>query len=155
MVEVLKCPRCGKAALEILESGELFCMSCSARFVLTPRQADLVSCLQCGFRNQPQASSCAECGAELVKYCPQCGAKLDLRMRFCDQCGANYEQSSAPDGLCQWCRIENPKEATLCDKCGARLIITCPNCEAEMKAGLNFCKACGLDYGTLLESEEA
>jgi predicted amidophosphoribosyltransferase len=154
MVEVLKCPSCGDATLEMTESGDLVCASCGAGFVLAPSQIDLLPCPQCGFHNQPQSSSCSECGAELTKYCPQCGARLDLQMHFCDQCGASYEGVSSPDGRCQWCGFENAKEARLCDKCGAHLITTCPSCEAEMKAGLDFCRACGLDYGTLLESEE-
>lgn len=155
MVEILKCPSCEKPTLEIKESDELLCTSCAATFVLAPSQADsLLSCPRCGFGNAPQASSCGECGAELAKHCPACGATLELRMRFCDQCGANYEDLSSPDGQCQWCGFQNMREAKLCEKCGARLIITCPTCEAEMKAGLDFCIACGLDYGTLLEGEE-
>jgi ribosomal protein L40E len=152
--EILNCPRCGSPALEMEEDGKLLCTSCGARFVLGPSQADFLPCPQCGFRNEPQATSCTECGAELAKYCPGCGAELGLQMRFCDQCGASYEGLSSPDGRCQWCGFQNEREATLCEKCGARLIIACPRCGAEMKAGLDFCRACGLDYGTLLEGEE-
>ncbi len=75
-------------------------------------------------------------------------------MRFCDQCGVNYAGVSSPDGRCQWCGFQNAREARLCDKCGARLVTVCPNCEAEMKTGVNYCKACGLDYSTLLETED-
>jgi len=153
VVEILKCPSCDNAALEIMESAELLCASCGARFQLAPSQADLPPCPQCGFRNEPQASSCDECGAELAKHCPACGAKLELQMRFCDQCGANYEGLSSPDGRCQWCGVQSAKEARVCDKCGACLITTCPRCGAEMKAGLDFCRACGLDYASLLESD--
>jgi len=153
MVEALKCPSCGTPALEMKESAELLCASCGARFVLVPSQADPLPCPRCGFRNEPGASSCSECGSELAKYCPGCGAKLELHMRFCDQCGTSYDGLSSPDGRCQWCGFQNPTEARLCDKCAARLIITCPSCGAEMKAGIDFCRACGMDYGTLLESE--
>jgi ribosomal protein L40E len=115
---------------------------------------ETLMCPRCGFHNEPQASSCDECGAELVKYCARCGADLELRMHFCDQCGASYDGVSSPDGNCQWCGFQNKKEARHCDKCGASLVMTCPHCEAEMKAGVDFCRACGLDYGTLLEIEE-
>jgi len=154
-VQVLGCPSCGKPTLEMQEGGKLLCTSCDARFVLAPSQAEsFLPCPRCGFPNKPRASSCTECGAALAKYCPRCGAGLELQMQFCDQCGANYEDLSSPDGGCQWCGFQNAKDTRLCDKCGARLIITCPSCEAEMKAGLDFCRACGFDYGTLLESEE-
>jgi len=79
---------------------------------------------------------------------------LELPMRFCDQCGANQEGLTSPDGRCQWCGSQNDKEADACDQCGASLIVACPTCEAKMKAGLNYCKACGLDYATLLETDE-
>lgn len=154
MEEILKCPRCDNPTLEMTESGKLLCGSCGAEFVLAPSQADLLPCPRCGFRNQPQASSCGECEAKLAKYCPQCGARLDMRMRFCDQCGGSHDRLSSPDGRCQWCGYTSAEDAKDCDKCGARLITTCPTCEIDMKAGLNFCRACGLDYGTLLEGEE-
>ncbi len=153
MVEVLKCPSCGTPTLAMKESGDLLCTSCSTTYVLSPSQADFLLCPRCGFRNEPEASVCNECGGEFAKYCPGCGARLELQMRFCDQCGASYEGLSSPDGQCQWCGYENVEEARSCDKCGARLIIACPSCQAEMKAGLDFCRVCGLDYATLLEGE--
>lgn len=155
MVESLRCPKCGGLGLEKTQSDELLCAACGTRFVVTSTQTDSrVPCPQCGFRNEPQASSCTECGTALAKYCPRCGTRLEVSMRFCDQCGANYEALSSPDGRCQWCGSQNEEDAMVCDNCGARLIATCPNCEATMKAGLNYCKACGLDYTTLLEPEE-
>ncbi len=153
MADVPKCPRCDSPTLEMTEDGELACASCGTRFRLASSQADVLSCPRCGCRNEPQATSCDECGAELAKHCPGCGAKLELQMRFCDQCGANIERLSSPDGLCQWCGSQNAIDAELCSKCGARLITTCPRCGAEMRAGLDFCRVCGLDYGTLLQDE--
>lgn len=141
--------------MEIREDREPVCRSCGATFAAPWTTADSsITCHQCGFDNKLQASSCSRCGAALAKHCPQCGARLELEMRFCDQCGANYARVSSPDGHCEWCGFQNAQEARLCEKCGARLAIVCPNCEAEMKAGVNYCKACGLDYSTLLETED-
>jgi hypothetical protein len=75
-------------------------------------------------------------------------------MRFCDQCGASHESLSAPDGHCHWCGSLNSTDAELCASCGARLITTCPLCDATMKSGLNFCAACGLDFGELIQDQE-
>jgi hypothetical protein len=152
--ETLTCPTCGSSTLEIGESDKVLCASCGATFMLGRSPEDLHRCPRCGFRNEPRAHACDECGADLVKFCARCGAELDLHLRFCDQCGANYEGASSPDGRCQWCSFENETAAKLCDKCGASLIITCPSCEGETKAGVDFCRACGLDYATLLEPEE-
>jgi ribosomal protein L40E len=154
-MDKLSCPTCGGTALEMQDSGEILCTACDALFVLTPSQADsLSSCPECGFRNLPGASSCSKCGAELLKYCPKCGAGLVSDMRFCDQCGANYDASSTPNGLCQWCGAQNARESTECQECGARLIAICPSCGAETKAGVEFCRACGLAFETLLEAQE-
>lgn len=154
-METLKCPRCSRLGLQRTQPDQLLCGACGARFVMTSRQAGpLVACPHCGFGNEPRASVCCECRTALAKYCPRCGAMLELAMRFCDQCGANQESLTSPEGRCQWCGSQNDKEADACDQCGASLIVACPRCEAKMKAGLNYCKACGLDYATLLETDE-
>ena len=155
MDETFTCPSCGGAALEMEKGGRLLCTSCGTAFMLRPGQMEsLPACPRCGSPNLPEAASCSECGVELAKYCARCGTRLELDMRFCDQCGASYESVSSPDGLCQWCRFQNEKEAGVCEKCGACLIASCPSCGAEGKAGASYCRACGFDYETLLESEE-
>lgn len=155
MVKASTCPKCGTCGLETVESGQLVCTACGSRFAVAAGRADsLLLCPQCGFVNKPEAASCSECGAALAKHCPRCGAKLEMRMRFCDQCGASHEGLASPDGRCHWCGLQNQSDAKLCTKCGARLIMACPRCESEMKADLNFCRTCGLDYQTLLETEE-
>ncbi len=155
MVEILACPKCGAPGLETTETGQLICMACGSRFVVAPPKPEsLVPCPECGSSNDPNASSCAQCGAALAKYCARCGARLELRMRFCDQCGASYEGVSSPDGRCQWCGYQNQPDAELCQECGARLVMACPRCNTRMRAGLRFCRTCGLDYETLLEPEE-
>lgn len=155
MVEPSRCPKCGARRLETAESGQLICTACGHRFAVASRSADsFLPCPHCGFRNKPEAASCSECGGALAKYCPRCGAKLERRMRFCDQCGASYEGLSSPDGRCHWCGFQNQSDAKLCAKCSARLIIACPRCNSQMRVGVNFCGTCGLDYQTLLETEE-
>jgi hypothetical protein len=155
MAELLACPKCNVPGLVETENGQLVCTACGSRFVLASRRPDSLSpCPECGFSNQSDASSCAECGAALAKYCARCGARLDLHMRFCDQCGGSYEGLSLPDGRCHWCGRQNQSEADLCQECGARLVMVCPRCDSKMRAGLRFCRACGLDYETLLEPDE-
>jgi len=75
-------------------------------------------------------------------------------MRFCDQCGANHAELSSPDGGCHWCGHQNEADSELCERCGARLITICPECNSRMKAGLNYCCACGLDYQALITDQE-
>jgi DNA-directed RNA polymerase subunit RPC12/RpoP len=154
-VEVPTCPKCSTPGLQTTETGQLVCTGCGSRFVAASRNPDsLFPCPECAFSNHSDANSCAECGAPLAKYCARCGARLELRMRFCDQCGASYQGLSAPDGRCHWCGCQNQRDAELCQECGARLIMACPQCDSRMRAGLRFCRTCGLEYETLLEPEE-
>lgn len=90
----------------------------------------------------------------LAKHCPRCGARLDLPMRFCDRCGANYAGLSSPDGRCQWCGFQSSADSEQCGKCGARLIAVCPECQSRMKAGLNYCAGCGLDFQQWIQEQE-
>jgi predicted amidophosphoribosyltransferase len=91
----------------------------------------------------------------LAKYCPRCGAGLEMPMRFCDRCGANHAGLSSPDGRCHWCGFQSSAESELCEKCGARLITVCPQCQSQMRAGLNYCAWCGLDYQQLLQDQDS
>ncbi len=155
MIEELKCPQCGSASREIEEGGRALCTGCGAIFALGPEKPkESVSCPQCGRENDQEAHTCAHCGAPLAKHCPRCGARLAIGMRFCDQCGANHAELSAPDGRCHWCGRQNSADSELCGACGARLITVCPHCRVRMKAGLNFCAACGLDYEQLLRDQD-
>jgi ribosomal protein L40E len=113
-----------------------------------------LECHRCGHRNEPQARECEQCGAPLAKHCPRCGARLELAMRFCDRCGANHAQLSLPDGRCHWCGFQSKADSEVCERCGARLITACPRCKSEMKAGLNYCCVCGLDYQGLIADQD-
>jgi ribosomal protein L40E len=154
-VETTRCPRCGGPGTQTKEVGRLLCALCG--FVFTASVDETTSyleCSRCGHRNQPQARECEKCGALLAKYCPRCGAKLDLTMRFCDQCGASHAGLSSPDGRCHWCGSQNTPDSEFCDRCGARLITVCPECESKMKAGLNYCGVCGLDFQGLIADQD-
>jgi hypothetical protein len=154
MIEELRCPRCGSAGRQIEDGGSVLCTGCGAIFTGVPEKPSVsMPCPQCERDNDPQAPSCEHCGAPLAKHCPRCGARLGIRMRFCDQCGANHADLSAPDGHCHWCGVQNSADSELCDACGARLVTVCPLCRARMKAGLNFCAACGLDYEQLIQDQ--
>jgi hypothetical protein len=113
-----------------------------------------VSCPKCAFHNEARAQSCERCGAHLVKYCPRCGTELELRMRFCDMCGANHADLSSPDGRCQWCGMQSAPDFDACEGCDARLITSCPRCGIRMKAGLNYCASCGLNFEELIQDDE-
>jgi predicted amidophosphoribosyltransferase len=92
-------------------------------------------------------------GEPLAKYCPRCGASLEMPMRFCDRCGANYADLSSPDGRCHWCGLQSSVGSELCENCGARLVTVCPQCQSQMKAGLNYCASCGLDFEQLIQDQ--
>jgi hypothetical protein len=154
-VETTRCPRCGGPGTQTKEPGRLLCALCGLVFTATgAEEVSYTECPQCGFHNEPQTGECAQCGALLTKYCPRCGAGLELRMRFCDRCGANHAQLSTPDGSCHWCGHQSQAESESCERCGARLITVCPECNSRMKAGLNYCCACGLDYQGLIADQE-
>jgi predicted amidophosphoribosyltransferase len=154
MVEELRCPQCGSAARKIEQGGSALCTGCGAIFRLAPEKPAVpVSCPQCGRENDQDARTCANCGAPLAKHCPRCGARLGIRMRFCDRCGGNHAELSTPHGRCHWCGLQNSADSELCEGCGARLIAVCPVCGARMKAGLNYCAACGLDFEQLIQDQ--
>jgi len=154
MIEEIRCPQCGSAGREVDDSGRVLCTNCGAIFGVGRESAEsAVPCPQCGFSNLTRAYACKQCGTPLAKYCPRCGARLELRMRFCDQCGANHEDVSSPDGRCHWCGLANSRDSELCTGCGARLITVCPRCGSKMKAGLNYCAACGMDYEQLIQDQ--
>jgi len=45
--------------------------------------------------------------------------------------------------VCNICATEVLPDASVCGKCGSRLIASCPACSAEVRAGAKFCSACG------------
>jgi primosomal protein N' len=154
-VETFRCPRCGGPGTQTKDVGRLLCALCGLVFTVSAHEtATYLECPRCGLRNDPQNRECKQCGASLAKYCPRCGARLELEMRFCDQCGANHAKLSSPDGRCHWCGHQNEADRELCERCGARLITVCPECTSKMKAGLNYCCACGLDYQGLIADQE-
>ena len=154
MVGEFRCPQCGSFIQEIEESGSALCTGCGAVLAATSgRPVSSTTCPQCAFVNEADARSCERCGQALVKYCPRCGAKLEMRMRFCDRCGANHAGLSSPDGRCHWCGSQSSADSELCEKCGARLVRVCPQCQSRMKAGLNYCAGCGLDYQQLIQDQ--
>ena len=154
MVEEVRCPQCGSAGQQIEDGGRSLCTGCGAIFGVVPEKPSLsITCPRCERENDREALSCEQCEAPLAKHCPRCGARLGMQMRFCDQCGANHADSSAPDGRCHWCGVQNDADSEVCDACGARLITTCPHCRARMKAGLNYCANCGLDFEELIQDQ--
>jgi hypothetical protein len=154
MVEEIRCPQCGSAGREIGDGGRVLCTGCGAFLGVSPEKPTVsITCPQCQRDNDEQARSCKHCGAALAKHCPRCGARLGIRMRFCDRCGANHADISAPGGRCHWCGAQNSSDSELCKACGARLITVCPLCRTRMKAGLNYCAACGLDFEELIQDQ--
>ena len=154
MVEESRCPQCGSSIQEMEESGSALCTGCGTVFAATSgRPVSGSTSPQCAFVNEADARSGERCGEPLAKYCPRCGARLEVRMRFCDRCGANYAGLSSPDGRCHWCGLQSSADSELCENCGARLITVCPQCQSRMKAGLNYCPTCGLDFQQLLQDQ--
>jgi class 3 adenylate cyclase/predicted ATPase len=43
----------------------------------------------------------------------------------------------------QQCRHENPPQSKFCSECGARLVVKCAGCGAELSAAAKFCSQCG------------
>ena len=156
MVEELRCPQCGSSIQEMEESGSALCTGCGTVFGATSeRRGSSMARPQRASANEADAPSGERGGHRSAKYCPRCGARLEVRMRFCDRCGANHAGLSLPDGRCHWCGFQSSADSELCEKCGARLVTVCPQCQSQMKAGLNYCAGCGVDYQQLLEDQAA
>ncbi|MDP2702556.1 MAG: zinc ribbon domain-containing protein, partial [Candidatus Rokubacteria bacterium] len=45
---------------------------------------------------------------------------------------------------CPRCRHESPPSSRFCTECGARLVLVCAGCGAELAEGVRFCGQCGL-----------
>ncbi len=54
-------------------------------------------CPHCGASNPAQATSCLECGIQIMRPCPQCGQQVELRHNVCHRCHtviSEYDQRS-------------------------------------------------------------
>ncbi len=132
----------------------MLCRACGANPGETPeRPVSSTVCSPGASVNEAEVCSGERCGQPSAKFCPRCGAGLETRMRFCDRCGGNHASLSSPDGRCHWCGQQSGADSELCENCGARLITVCPQCRSRMKAGLDYCAGCGLDYQKLLEEQ--
>src|SRR5260221_7192356 len=49
--------------------------------------------------------------------------------------------------LCAKCSNDNPADASFCERCGAKLELVCPVCNASVSPGALFCKKCGTAIG--------
>jgi len=156
MVEELRCPQCGSSIEGVKVSGSAVCPGCGTVLGATSERPGSSTALpQRASANEADAPSGERGGHPSAKYCPRCGARLEMPMRFCDRCGANHAGLSSPDGRCHWCGLQSSAESELCENCGARLITVCPQCQSRMKAGLNYCAWCGLDYQQLLQDQDS
>jgi class 3 adenylate cyclase/ribosomal protein L40E len=45
--------------------------------------------------------------------------------------------------LCTKCNNDNPTDASFCERCGAKLDVTCPTCKTVASPEARFCKKCG------------
>jgi predicted RNA-binding Zn-ribbon protein involved in translation (DUF1610 family) len=154
MIEQPRCPRCGVSLPQTEEGVSVLCPACGTDLGDTPqRPVSSTECPQGASLSKAEVCPGERCGQPSAKFCPRCGAKLEIRMRFCDRCGGNYVSLSSPDGRCHWCGHQSSADSELCGNCGARLITVCPQCRSQMKAGLNYCASCGLDYQKLFEEQ--
>jgi predicted amidophosphoribosyltransferase len=107
-------------------------------------------CPACGSPNRQQSQFCAACGAALLKYCAQCGRQIGLDAQVCIDYAQAGRQIPLAAGRCQGCGRQNDQNAEVCAKCGARLLVKCPQCAAVAPASFSFCTECGFQYSRLV-----
>ncbi|MBE9522835.1 MAG: AAA family ATPase, partial [Proteobacteria bacterium] len=49
---------------------------------------------------------------------------------------------------CSKCQFDNREEVKFCEKCGAKMELICPNCEAKIPLNREFCGECGHELRT-------
>lgn len=79
---------------------------------------------ECGKKNRPSATFCADCGKKKVDFsrCENCGAPLDKGSSFCSKCGTPVNR-----------KVFEP---------------VCPSCGKSLKSGTKFCIYCGAQINT-------
>ena len=98
-----------------------------------------------------QCSSCGKSSSASVPFCPFCGQSKNKPAGIvCDKCGR-----IAPEGnkfcpfcgdefyCCPACGTDNPKNGSVCRKCGKPLPVPCPNCGTAVSSDMKFCGSCG------------
>lgn len=140
---------------------------------------NLVECPTCGHENPDSASFCLKCGTKLIhtvddgKHCQNCGAPIIEGQLFCTRCGTkvqvkeetvdntNHEediQVTLPDVETVDEDVkEDVVEETVPETVEAHVenvILTCPKCGKEVKAGQLFCTGCGTSLKDAKSHEE-
>jgi formylglycine-generating enzyme required for sulfatase activity/ribosomal protein L37E len=122
--ERVLCPHC-HAEVEV---GMAFCLFCGARLVAPP------------------LGETAE-AAKHVALCQQCGASVEEGVEVCPACGysmlaevppAPSKAKVAPGGTGELAREEGATSTGTVEA-----VLTCPQCSAPLKSGVQICDVCG------------
>ena len=138
----------------------------------------MTNCIKCGTPLEPAARFCTACGAECgteqpkALLCKQCGQEMEPGTRFCEECGADNGAAAPPEQApatqptvaqsepapatqatpaAQPAPAVQPKQALATKPAAAAVqgaASACGGCGAALKAGAEFCTACGAACGT-------
>lgn len=105
------CPICGQEIFK--DSPNTYCANCRKKLndltISRIKESEKWECAICGFKNNPNATRCIECGNEKqVKehsantnandnntiYCRYCGHKIPADALFCTYCGKNQSENN-------------------------------------------------------------
>jgi tetratricopeptide (TPR) repeat protein/RNA polymerase subunit RPABC4/transcription elongation factor Spt4 len=161
--EVQRCPHCREA----VEKEAAFCPFCGRAMVeaASPPSAatarERVLCPHCHAEVEVGMAFCLFCGARLVApplgetaeaakhvaLCQQCGASVEEGVEVCPACGysmlaevppAPSKAKVAPGGTGELAREEGATSTGTVEA-----VLTCPQCSAPLKSGVQICDVCG------------
>ena len=78
--------------------------------------------------------------------CSNCGSENDYNAKYCSECGNNITPF-LPRTKCRKCKAELPDRFNFCPECGSKILIPCPGCGCELRAGKTECRVCGSPAG--------